>query len=490
MIHGGSSEPGTGSHRLIAQIRHLKAQSQELQRQLASQTRSQTFADAPNRNRLLDLGIAASRTRSFLDGAKQASQSTAHLLDVFARARASLVQTRETLRGVPSQPATLAELSDSATAQLQIFHEAMQSDLAGSYFFGGTATDHRPLADLQELLAPTDGRIGFVDLVEARYRMDAADLGHLTLSKEDDQSVRIAEDGAEGFGLKLVSATRNGQAWGSVEGPIPAIEMVFARDHLQAGDVFDFTFSLPDGTTASVKLNAGGSGDGSPFVVVEGDQARNLDTFVAALTEAIGQVIAGEMRAASSAVAAENFFFDREQGQPLMPKRLPDGSFQLGLLDQHEAVYWYRGQSAGEEVRDARQVSVGSGDPITFGTSAQESGFLAAIRAMAMLASAERDDDNQDYRAGIAQRADAMLAEQALPGIEAVEYHVAAMGQRAEQAAIRLDEAAVFIEGLRADANAVDPIEVSLRVNELLSRMQALYASIARLEELSLVHFL
>jgi hypothetical protein len=235
-----------------------------------------------------------------------------------------------TPQGLNSTGQTIGQ--QNAMTELSSVVGILNTQAGDRYLFSGSAINTQPVADVNTIMNGTGTQAGLKQVIAERAQADGTTgLGRLLISSPTTTTTgtppattsttafSIAEDAAGSpFGLKLsqVSSTLTGATVSGPSGSPASVSFSLGSTNPNPGDQVTMNFSLPDGTTTSLKLTATNQNpppSGSFLIATTGSgapdpatTAANLDT---ALNTAIGTV-ANTTLVAASAVAAGNDFFD------------------------------------------------------------------------------------------------------------------------------------------------------------------------------------
>jgi len=213
----------------------------------------------------------------------------------------------------------------NATSELSAIVGILNTQVGNRYIFSGTAITTPALASANDILNGTTTQAGLKQVISERLQADqgANGLGRLVITPPvaapatppaSSTLTTVAEDvPGSPFGLKLSSVSTTSTVTNVVSGPSgsPASFSVdFAASQPSAGDTFNVTFNLPDGTTDSIKLTASSS---TPLptgsFAIGATTSQTAANFSSAITSAIS-TLAGTSLVAASAVEAGNEFFN------------------------------------------------------------------------------------------------------------------------------------------------------------------------------------
>src|SRR3954447_26845165 len=339
---------GSRSSLSVQSLVDMRAQLDELQRQLATGKKSTTYAGlGVDRGFTVGLRSQASGLKAFDETISQvdfrlkvAQSALQRMGDISDQVRSSTVLGAN----VVSNGSTIAQ--SMAYSEVNELLSLFNTQAGDRYLFAGRAID-KPAVDTFDHIMNGDGaRAGFTQVVDERRQADVGGtggLGRLVITAPTATSVQVAEDAVSPFGFKLasVSTTMTGA---TVTGPAgsPAVASVDLTANPNNGEAIKFEFNLPDGTKETVALTATSAASPGPNQFVIGATpaatAANLQT---ALTAAIGK-LADTSLTAASAVAAGNDFF----GNP--PQRVVGPTFTTATATvagtSADTVMWYIGE--------------------------------------------------------------------------------------------------------------------------------------------------
>ncbi|ODT64746.1 MAG: hypothetical protein ABS75_34135 [Pelagibacterium sp. SCN 63-23] len=335
-----------------------------LQMQLGTGVKAQTLADM---GRDLPVSLSVRSRLSTIAGYNASIEQVALRLSFFDNAltRMDKIEGEARNSAVQGQYGTnninMATISAQSKARFDEMVTMLNSDVAGRYLFGGSVTDKAPLPTTNELLEGAGGRAGYKTVVTER---NAADLGQdgmgrlnsgvTSATAADPASVTLVEDGDHPFGFKLSTVSAIGANIGIASdfAASPAnIAFTFpaAPGNPAEGDSVTLGFTLPDGTETQITLKAvsaaNATGSASEFVIGN-DAIETATAFNTALQNSLKQAGEGELKAASTYAASQNFF--NGAGEP--PLRVagsdPYNATALRVASATDTVLWYRGESA------------------------------------------------------------------------------------------------------------------------------------------------
>jgi len=180
----------------------------------------------------------------------------------------------------------------TAVANLDLFVDTLNQNYAGTYLFGGRATDAAPVASADAILNGAGGKSGLTAMIAERKAADGtAGTGNLSIPATTSATVTIAEGGnaaaRANFGFTLVGIdSSNTDAIGrtSVPAVAPTVELGFGAQP-KDGDVVRLSVNQPDGTQSFVDYTARTvvTGAANEFKI-----GLDKDETLANLTKAVG----------------------------------------------------------------------------------------------------------------------------------------------------------------------------------------------------------
>ncbi|MDE2331854.1 MAG: flagellar protein [Bradyrhizobium sp.] len=247
-----------------------------------------------------------SNVTTTINAANNALQAISNLGGQVQSAAAGTPQTLD------SRGQTIAQ--ENAAAELSSMIGILNTPSGDRYLFSGSAINTPATVPADVMLNGTATQAGLKTLIAQRAQADGAfpgGTGRLLITNPTPTVVSVAEDAAGSpFGLKLSQVTSS-LTGATVTGPSgsPAAISVNLGSNPNSGDQISFTFTQPDGTSASVRLTATTTSPPPTGSFLIGSTpaatAANLNT---ALTAAIGTVANTTLVAASAIEAGDNFF--------------------------------------------------------------------------------------------------------------------------------------------------------------------------------------
>lgn len=479
-----------------AQFRSLKESLGTLQLQLSTGKTASTYAglgagaaaSLSGRARIATLDGYASNVADAKLRVQLMSQGVGQI-DKLTRALAASLPS--TYNGTAIGQTT-AEVS--AEDGLKQAIDILNTDVSGRYLFSGRTQDTEPVASYDLIMKGDGERAGLGQLVAERK---AADLGpdgrgRLTLSSSG-LSTTVGEEAAGlPFGLKIGSATASGSGiTASVTAGPPAAATIGVAAQPAAGDTVALALNLPDGTTSTVTLTAGGTGTTGTFAIgaSPAETAANLG---AALDKAV-QLAASTTLASASTLAASRAFFAGSASAP--PARVAGPPYATATATvagtAADTVIWYRGDDSAGSARETAPVRTGDGTSVAIGARADEAGFQDALSALGALAAdsfGSTDATSAARYGALADRIATRLGSSG--GVTDVASDLSVANAALGTASDRIAAAKAHLQDVIGGVENADPNEVATKLLATQTRLQASYQTTAVIAKLSLVDYL
>ena len=307
---------GAGVTPLLQSILNIDNQLQDLQRQLSTGEKSDTFSGLGSQSGLaVGLNAQLSAINSFDDTISQAGTNISLAQTALSQVAASTsaVQTAAVQGTFDPDNNGQTTLQKTAVGQLDTILGVLNTQGGNGYLFSGSGIDQPAVDTTDHILNGNGSQAGLKQVIAERNQADLGSdgLGRLVIPAAVGSTVSLSEDAANSpFGFKL-AAVNSSLAGATVTGPSgsPAgISVDLAAANPNNGDNITFNFSLPDGTTENLTLQATTSTTPGPNQFAIGATpsatAANLQ---AALTTGIGQLAQTSLSAASAMCCCKRF---------------------------------------------------------------------------------------------------------------------------------------------------------------------------------------
>ncbi|KQU51944.1 hypothetical protein ASG72_10680 [Bosea sp. Leaf344] len=508
---------GTGAYR-AARTNDLvsnRSQFEELQRQLATKKRSETFGDlGMDRRTSLDVASKISSIDSWLAGIQLGNVNVDLQTKAIENYAKMTSETRNDLRSntyVPSasgrsSPQTMAEEKFKQTLDL------LSTQVNGRYLFSGRTSDVNPVASYSEIMnGDAPGRAGLSQLIKERQRADlgtAPNWGRVAFSNTGPTNTTMTEAGGD-FGLKLTAATSSNTAAIAVArnaGP-PVNLSVDVNAQPQPGDTVRIKLDLPDGTQKEIELTAIAAGatpqPGKTFTI-GADTTETATSLRDSLRAGMKKEAETTLMSASAMATATDFFAAPSPGAapgdpPILPWRVvgtPETATTRIRGTAADTTVWYRGElgAANDKARTTATVQVDKGQAVAVGARANENAFQTGLAAFAVLAHEnfpQADANSQTRYEAMIERAREKLgfgdtAQKPAEIITELGAAKASMAQAKERHTATKNQ----LTSLADSVENVTTEEVAAQILALQNTMQASYQVTSILSKLNLTNYL
>ena len=491
---------GSTSNQTVQQLMNMRSQFDDLQRQLSTGQKSDTYAGLG-----LDRGLAVS-----LNAQSAAIGSYDTTIDNVTT-RLNVVQSALTAMGsvATSMRSSLIQGTGSAgtTNTTQVDAQSWLQQLIGllntqagdRYVFSGRATDQPATESYDHIINGDGAKDGLATIISQRNQADigASGLGRLVVSAPTTTSVQLDEDSATSpFGFKL-NAISSSLSNASVSGPSgsPLSESVAFTGVPAAGESVTFTFNLPDGTTSNLTLKATtNSPPSANEFTIGGTAAATASNLQSSLTTALGTLANTDLKAAS-AVQASNEFFDADSSNPpLRVSGTPATSTSLVAGTSANSVIWYTGEVAADPARSSASARIDQSLTVNYGTRASETGIRNLVQSVATRAAMAVSPSDPNYANLVASLDNRLTGNingsggvQTVTDIEAdlagVQTSLQSMKTNHAQVTSTLGS---FLDQIQGVSNE----QVGTQLLALQTRMQASMQTTALMYKISLVNYL
>jgi len=494
------STVGSQSALLIQQLMGMRQQFDDLQRQLSTGQKSDTYAGlGTDRGVTVSLNAQLAAIGAFGDTINNVTTR----INVMNTALGSMSDLESAVKSAMAGAGNTGDGSGATIAQqtaqssLDQMLSLLNTQSGDRYLFSGRATDQPAVDTLDHILNGNGAQAGLKQLIAERNQADlgADGLGRLVISAPTASSVSVAEDAVSPFGLKLASVNSS-LSNATVSGPSgspAALSVDFSGGNPSDGDSITLSFNLPDGTGENLTLTATtNSPPGANQFTIGATPAATAANFQAALTTGIGQLAATSLTAAS-AVAASNDFFNADANNP--PQRVAGPPFDTATAmtagSAANTVIWYTGEAGSDPARSTATASVDQSLVVSYGARANEDGIRSLVQNMATLAAVDispSDPNASGLSGALDQRLTANLA--ASSGVKGIETDLANAQTAMNNAQARQQQSSVTLNNYLQQIAGVSNEEVGTKLLELQTRMQASMQTTAILFQTSLVNYL
>ncbi len=473
----------------------------DLQRQLSTGKKAETYgAVGTERTQLLSLRAERSQIAGYRETISMLKirlsvmqQTLTHMRELASDARSDGLANGFELRAGGQ---TLYQVASRTRFGDMV--EMLNTEIAGRRLFGGKKTDSDPVAPAKLILDGGGGKAGFSQVAQERRAADLGTngLGRLTLTN-GGSTITLAEDVAGSpFGFKL-AAKQGGFTGATITGPTgspPALSVQFGTPLPSDEETLTLTLALPDGSTKDITLTALTSRvPSAPGEFAVGpDAATTAANFETALTNFLTQE-AKTTLAAASLMAAANDFFDT---QP--PKRVDGPPFDTATAlkdaDSADTIFWYQGDDSSTPARQTALAKVDDAILVAYGARADEEAFRTVLKQLAALSvetfTSESQEEQLRYEAIKDRARDGLAFPSGVQSLDAVVTELTMAEVTVDQAEKRHEATGNLLDSLVSEIEDADMYEVSAKILQLQTRLEASYQTTSVLARISLVNFL
>jgi len=387
-------------------------------------------------------------------------------------------------------------IQKTAALQLDQILSALNTQGGNGYLFSGNAPDQPATDTADHILNGNGSQAGLKQVIAERQQADlgADGLGRLVIPAASGSVVSMSEDVAGSpFGLKLSSVTSS-LTGATVTGPSgsPAnISVNLNGVNPNNGDTVSFTFTLPDGTSQTLQLQATtASPPGQNQFTIDPVASTTAANLQAALTAGVTQIGATSLTAASAMAASNDFFGDppmRVSGTPATATSLTPGT-------SANTVMWYTGNDTTGSIRDTATVRIDGSTSVSYGTQANEEGIRWIVQNIATLAATTYSPSDPNASASytaLNQRVyTALSVPSGVQSVDDIEASLAvaqnAMSTAQDQHAQRSNTLSDMLQSIEG----VDTTQVGAQILSLQTSLSASLSTTARLAQLNLLSYL
>ncbi len=493
----------TSRSHLYQSITQSRAVSDDLQRQLATGLKAETYGELGiDRRLVIEFKADISQVNGYIRSIEQAQVRVNVLSETLTHARNSISETLSSSLSPDFDLNTNGQTLFQSESEAR-FHDLvsiLNTEAGGRYIYSGREVDEKPVIPGDQILNGANGAAGFYQVADERQLADlGADfIGRIATSNPTTSEVQLDEDGVHPFGFKL-SAVNNTITGITATGPAGApssLNLDVTANTAVDGESLSITLDLPDGTSRDIVLTArtGTASEPGEFLIgaTADDTATNITAALDAELLRLGDT---ELRAASQFAAAENFF-NFDSANP--PQRVDGPPFEsaTGLVDatSTDTVIWYQGELTNDDPRQSQTVKVDDYIDVEYGARANEEAFRTALQNLAVASYdtySSGDTNAQARYDAVRTRVTGNIAEQ--PNRQHIDHIIVEIAS-AESVIGRTKERHEthdnLLQQMVDERLNADIYEVSAQILDLQTRLQATYQSISTLQSISLVNFI
>jgi flagellar hook-associated protein 3 FlgL len=486
----------------------LRAQLDDLQRQLGTGMRADNYADlGPQRSTSLRFRAE----RAALDGFQGAIQRTEVTFSIMSKTLERLESIASNMKGDALPTSFVIQDGNRTTAQVGAeysFYETvtlLNTEVEGEYLFSGLSGDTKPVASASDMMDGSGAREGFKQVMSERVLADLGGqltdpqlTGRLDLATVGT-TTSITEAGGDVFGFQLdtVGGASSSSPSITVTGPAGAPEALSfdVTGPVTLGEKVRFGVTMPDGSRKDITLTAADSWDaGENAFVVDANPAATAANLGVAIANAIDGLARRDLPAASASRAGQDFF-DNNPPLRVVPDAVNGVAGATSLVaDPTNTVIWYKGEDGPLDARLTKMTRVDDGVQVAYGARANEDALRTTLRELAVFSVQNFDvsDPTAADRYGqVALRTRGNLDDPSggsLPRSIALEVGTAS--KLVEATKERHTATRAVFNNILDQTDGVSEEEVAARLLNLQTRLEATYSVTAMLSELQLVNYL
>lgn len=469
-----------------------------LSEELGTGDASQTYSGLGSQAALaLELGVQLSA----INGYSNAATDVTTTLGVAQSVLTQISSVGSGLQQTISQQGSFA-LDNSGQTQTQLTAASdldqmlslLNTQVGSNYLFSGSAVNKPSTASTDAILGGTGTQDGLTQIIAQRQEADlgANNMGRLAVGLTSS-TVTVSQDGSPfGFVLAGVNSSLTGATTSGPGGSPPSLS-VDLTSQPNAGDSIAFQFTLPDGSSQTITLQAtNAQPPGANQFSIGTDFTQTAGNLQTALNSAIGNLAQTTLPAASAIAAAQNFF----TGNP--PQRVagPPYDTSMSLVNGTAAntVFWYTGEDGSMPARQTQTAQVGPSTTVDYGMRANEQAFtslLANIGALAATSFTASDPNAQASYQALSQSVERNLGGQSgTQSVADVEADLANAQTTVQNATTINTQTQSTLQDMQQGIEGVNQNQIGEQILTLQNSLSASMSVTARLAQLSLVNFL
>lgn len=513
-----------------AEFVRMKNQMADLQRQLGSGKKSETYGGlGSDRGFSLAFRASVSQIDAWSQSISLASTrismidtSLSGLQSAVDKAASGLQPTEFTL----TSGRTIGQVS--AGGNLDAIVSMLNVSDGSRYLFGGRKTATPPVVEPTKFINGADGKDGFRTVMVERMQADlgaasatpetdATATGRVTLSATGTAPVTLAEDGVHSFGLKLQGLTGpiDGLTLAGPSGSPASLSIGAGTGNASAGQTVTLTFGMPDGSSETMVLKAVDANTdvlGAGEFRVGADATETLGNLRAALGDQLNTMVHGKLAAASAVKAGDDFFKGEPAetaGPPVVsigaPKRLVAGvsgtmadavAYDTPANAEAKTVRWYQGDLSADRTgaRATASAEIDRAQSVSYGVRADEEALRTAVQNLAVASTMTFQSSDPHaldrYQALTPRVVSGLRMENSSQSANSIRIEISAANSAADAAKTRHSDTKAMLGGLLTDIEGVDDNTVAVQILALQTNLQASYQTTSMLSQLSILKYM
>ncbi len=485
---------------LLQSTLNINNELDDLQRQLGTGEKADTFAGLGSQGGItVALNAQLAALSSFGDTMTNVG-TTVSLQQSVLQQIASVGSTVQTATVQPKfaiDSTGQTTVQKTAQDQLNQVLSALNSQGGNGYLFSGNALNKPSVETSDHILNGNGSQAGLKQVIAERNQADlgADGLGRLVIPPAAGSIVSVDEDAAGSpYGLKLagVNSTLTGATVTGPTGSPADISVDLGATNPNNGDTVTYTFSLPDGTSQTLSLQATtATPPKANQFSIGATPAATAANLQAALTAGVSQIGSTSLSAAS-AMAASNDFFDDP------PQRVPGPSFATATSQVDgtpaDTVSWYTGASSTGSVRSTAVARIDPSTMVSYGTQANEQGIRWIVQNIAALAAttySSADPNASASYSALNSRVYAALGTPAgVQNITDIEASLANAQSAMKAAQNQHAQTSNTLTDMLQSIEGVDTNQIGAQILSLQTSLSASLSVTARLSQINLLSYL
>jgi flagellin-like hook-associated protein FlgL len=485
---------------LIQSALDINKQLADLQRQLGSGQKADTYAGLGSQSGIaVALNAQLSAIKSFDDTMANAGTSISiqqAVLQQIAKL-GNTVQSSTTQASFAIDGTGQTTSQKTAQSQLDQVLSLLNTQGGNGYLFSGSGLNQPSVDTSDHILNGNGAQAGLKQVIAERNQADlgADGLGRLAIPAVAGTTVAVSEAAAASspFGLKLagVNSSLTGATVTGPAGSPATISVALGAANPNNGDTITYTFSLPDGTSQTLQLQATTSAPPGPNQFTIGaTPAATAANLQAALTAGVSKIGSTSLSAASAMAASNDFFGDpprRVSGSPFIATALVDGT-------SANTVSWYTGEDGAGSARSTATARIDPSTTVSYGTRANEQGIRWIVQNIAALAAASYASSDPNASASYAALNSRVYSALGVPAgvqnITDIESSLASAQTAMKTTQSQHQQTSNMLTTMQQSIEGVDINQVGAQILSLQTSLSASLSTTARMASLNLLNYL
>jgi flagellin-like hook-associated protein FlgL len=493
----------------------MRAQMDDLQRQLATGQKAASFGDLGVGRRVsVDSRAKINTLEGWTKAIDQGNTRIAFMMQSIEGISKNALDGKSDARPGAYVQGANGQVAGQLLARDRLSQsiDMLNIEVGGRYLFSGRSHDVKPVESFDVIMKDigSPGLAGVKTLISERQQADAGvgNLGRLTstlagatLTVANDATIALnPATGNPEYGFTIASASSSTTTIAAtlVAGP-PASAAFNVAANPAAGDRVTLALTLPDGTAKTIELEARLQSVGGPAETgfsIGATPAATAANLAAAVSAALQKETATSLNAASATIAARDFFNGSTTNPP---RRVPGPGFATATAlpatpVPNTTVIWYKGDDdAAIQARNTGAIQVDNGQTVATGARANEQAFVESLVGFTVFATTNfsaADPNSRDRYEAMADRVRSTLSFSATQKPQDIGLEIATAQISMKSAKDRHKVSANFYETARSGVEDASQEEVAATILSLRTRLEASYQTTSILSRLSLVNYI